>query len=99
MAREVKAYGCDFKCGRKVVMSKESMIDHESRCFHNPSKKACVTCIHFEREDDDNGAEGAYNQSWVNLLCNAKEVCLDKLQNNCELHEAKQTHHCAISGA
>ena len=90
MPREVKAYGCEFKCGKKVVLSKKSIIEHESRCFHNPEKKACVTCVYFEREQDDNGAEGAYNQSWVNLLCNAKEECIDKLQSNCELHKPKQ---------
>lgn len=88
MPREVKAYGCEYKCGKKVVLSKKSMIDHETRCFHNPEKKACVTCAHFERELDDNGAEDAYKQSWVNLLCNAKEISLDKLQNNCEMHKA-----------
>lgn len=89
MPREVKAYGCEFKCGRKVVLSKASMIDHESRCFHNPVKKACVTCIYFEREQDDNGAEGVYYNSWVNLMCNAKDECMDELQNNCELHKIK----------
>ncbi len=88
MARTVKAYGCEYKCGKKVVLSKKSMIDHESRCFHNPEKKACVTCVHFEREQDDNGMEDAYKHSWFNLLCNAKEENLDRLQNNCELHKA-----------
>ena len=89
MPREVKAYGCDFKCGRKVVLSKKSMADHESRCFYNPAKKACVTCKHFERQSDNNGVDGAYYNEWVNLLCHAKDDCLTKLQNNCELHEIK----------
>jgi hypothetical protein len=89
MPREVKAYGCEFKCGKKVVLSKKSMIDHESRCFHNPEKKACVTCIYFEREHDDNGVEGAYYNAWINLMCNAKDECMTKLQNNCELHKSK----------
>tara|TARA_R110000787_G_scaffold140618_2_gene254145 strand:- start:513 stop:788 length:276 start_codon:yes stop_codon:yes gene_type:complete len=89
MAREVKAYGCDFKCGRKVVMSKKSMTDHESRCFHNPEKKACVTCAHFELEQDDNGMQGSCYHSWNIPTCNATGEHLDKLKNNCELHELK----------
>ena len=89
MPREVKAYGCEFKCGKKVVLSKKSMIDHESRCFHNPEKKACVTCIYFEKQADDNGAEGVYYQHWDNLMCNAKDECMSKLQNNCESHKNK----------
>ncbi len=89
MPRQVKAYGCEYKCGKKVVLSKKSMADHESRCFHNPEKKACVTCEHFEQERDDNGADGPYFNSWVNLFCHAKDETLIKLQNNCELYEPK----------
>ena len=84
MPREVKAYGCEYKCGKKVVLSKKSMTDHESRCFHNPEKKACVTCFYFEKE-----ADGDHTQDWVNLICKAKDEQLNKLQNNCELYEPK----------
>lgn len=89
MAREVKAYGCEYRCGKKVVLSKKSMIDHESRCFHNPEKKACVTCVYFERERDDNGMEGQYKDEWVNLICNANDTTLDKLQNGCHMHSSE----------
>ena len=90
MPREVKAYGCEYKCGKKVVLSKKSMIDHESRCFHNPEKRACVTCVHFDREKDGNGMEGtSQNEEWVNLVCHATDDYLAKLQNNCKLHEPK----------
>ena len=90
MPRQVKAYGCEYKCGQKVVLSKESMISHESRCFRNPEKKACATCKHFEKEHDSNGMEGTgYLDEWVDLICHAKDECMDKLQNNCDLHELK----------
>ena len=93
MPRQVKAYGCEFKCGQKVVVSKASMISHESRCFHNPTKRACITCKHFERIHDSNGMEGSsYLEEWVDLICRAKDECMDKLQNNCELHGLKQSH-------
>ena len=89
MPREVKAYACEFKCGRRTVMSKKSMVDHESRCFHNPEKRACASCKHFEKEHDDNGVEGSFYNSWVNLLCHANEDYLFKMQNNCDLYEQK----------
>lgn len=84
------AYSCDFKCGQKVVLSKDSMISHESRCFHNPINKACASCKHFEKEYDSNGMEGTnYLDEWVDLICHAQDECLAKLQNHCELHEPK----------
>ncbi len=52
-----------------------------------PEKKACVTCVHFKKEYDGKGIDAPYNDSWVDLVCHAKEQCLDKLQNNCDLHE------------
>lgn len=90
MPRQVKAYGCEFKCGQKVTVSKKSMASHESRCFHNPDNRACVTCVYFEREHDNNGMDGVYFDSWINLTCNAKEEYMDKLQNNCELHKPRK---------
>jgi len=89
MPRTVKAYGCDYKCGQKVVLSKASMISHESRCFHNPKNKACASCKHFERELDDNGMDEPYNHFWTVQVCHAKEINLDKLQSNCKSHETK----------
>jgi len=90
MLRKVTAYGCDYKCGQKVVLSKSSMKEHESRCFHNPVNKACASCKHFELEYDGNGMEGTrYNEEWTNLLCKAEYVYMDKLQHHCELHETK----------
>jgi hypothetical protein len=66
------------------------MADHESRCFHNPEKRACATCRHFEKQSDGNGMEGTpYNHEWVNLLCHAKDDEMNMLQNNCELYEVK----------
>ena len=92
MKRQVQAYSCDFRCGQKVVLSKASMISHESRCFHNPENKTCATCVHLERIHDSNGMEGSsYLEEWVDLICHAKDECLDKLQNNCQLHEIKLT--------
>ncbi len=46
MPREVKAYACLFRCGRRVTVKKESMEEHEKHCFMNPEKRACKTCSH-----------------------------------------------------
>lgn len=90
MPRKVTAYGCDFKCGHKMVLLKKSMESHESRCFKNPLNKACATCKHFEKEHDGNGMEGTqFNHEWVNLICHAEDETLHTLQNNCEKHEVK----------
>lgn len=93
MAIKRVAYSCEFKCGQKVVLSEKSMIDHESRCFHNPEKKACITCKHFEREKDNNGLQygNPHRQEWVNLLCNySYTLSMYKMKNNCPFHEVKQ---------
>ncbi len=90
MARKVTAYSCDYKCGQKVVLSKKSMEDHETRCFHNPINKACASCKFFEIEHDSNGMEGTRDcHEWTDLICHAKDIAMDKLQNHCELHEPK----------
>lgn len=90
MPRKVTAYGCEFKCGQKVVLSKDSMTSHESRCFHNPLNKACASCKYFEKEYDSNGMEGTnYLDEWVDLICHAQDECLEKLTSNCKLHKPK----------
>lgn len=92
MAIKRTAYSCDFKCGKKVVLSKKSMEDHETRCFHNPEKKACASCKFFDKFSDGNGLEGtSMNEEWVALLCNAPEIGeeIDSMTFNCEFHEPK----------
>ena len=54
MPRKVTAYACKYKCGQKVVMSKQVMMQHEKTCKLNPDRRACATCKH-EYNDDDFG--------------------------------------------
>ena len=85
-----QAYSCDYKCGRKVVLSKKSMEDHETRCFHNPEKKACASCKYFSVQSDDNGMIGTRDaHSWSWLDCSVQDIELDKMTSNCEFHEPK----------
>lgn len=51
MPTEVKAYSCDFGCGKRVLKSKHGMKQHEKVCFKNPANRACQTCAF------DNGHE------------------------------------------
>lgn len=48
----VRAYSCQFKCGRRVTTKRKSMDAHESRCFHNPTNRACQSCGNFQEEYD-----------------------------------------------
>jgi len=42
--REVKAYGCEYRCGRKFTTSKAHMEAHEKVCWSNPGMRTCRTC-------------------------------------------------------
>lgn len=52
MPKKITAYACSFGCGQRVVTSKKSMEDHETRCFYNPATKSCATCRHFYLDCD-----------------------------------------------
>ena len=94
MARKIIAYSCEHGCGRKVLTSKQAMEKHESNCFHNSDRKACVTCEHFESYIDSNGMESEpnYLHQWRVRICNASDdISLDeKLRFDCPLWSAKQ---------
>lgn len=91
MARPVKAYGCDFKCGTKVLLSKKSMLAHESRCFHNPERRACISCKNFESFQDSNGMEHEPSNLhiWWHTECLASEHIdiSEKLRHDCGNYE------------
>ena len=46
MPRAIKAFGCEFACGR-ISTHRKRMLDHEARCFRNPVRRACQSCCHF----------------------------------------------------
>ena len=80
MPVKVTAWSCRFKCGANVQTGRTRMYRHESRCFHNPERKACQTCKHKSKPFDD---EPAY--------CEKMERSLrDTLFNNCDGWGAKE---------
>lgn len=50
MPEKVTAWSCSFKCGERVKTKRIAMVGHESRCFHNPQRRACQSCGRFDRE-------------------------------------------------
>lgn len=57
----IKAFACQFRCGRIGTKSK-SIEKHERNCFHNPERRACQTCRNNEYVpyEDDTGAGGYF---------------------------------------
>jgi hypothetical protein len=45
MPRQIKAWSCEFGCGR-IRVSRESIEKHEPTCFLNPARRSCKTCKH-----------------------------------------------------
>jgi hypothetical protein len=45
MPRELKTWGCDFRCG-KTAQNRKRIEKHEQTCFSNPARRACKTCKH-----------------------------------------------------
>lgn len=80
MPRPVRAYGCRFLCGQKIVLSKRAMVAHEGICIKNPERRACPTCQYNYTET----AEFSY-QPRRNYECFIGELALDvTLVFNCE---------------
>ena len=89
MSHPVRAYACDWKCGRQVATSKKRVEEHEKHCFYNPVRRACVTCGNFIKSVREHGGgdeEGhGYFPYYEPQCCAVREdVELDKkLQHDC----------------
>lgn len=46
MPREVTAYLCEHRCGRRACCDRASVERHEATCFLNPARRSCKTCEH-----------------------------------------------------
>lgn len=51
MARPLKHWGCDFRCGF-TNSNRKRVNAHEAKCFSNPAVRACRTCHYLNKEDD-----------------------------------------------
>ena len=86
MPRKVIAWVCAWGCGCKVTTKRASMVKHEERCFHNPARRACASCAHFEGWDTVNCGDGNLHNY---VLCTPKAFP-DKMQHDCDAYQPKQ---------
>lgn len=84
MPKEVKAYACAFGCRRNVTTKKKTIEIHEKTCFHNPARRACITCKHqgFDilpvfRRDFSDTLESVYEHTKIRLCNNPKSEPVD----------------------
>jgi len=93
MARQVKAFACEYGCARRLLGSKKRMEAHEAKCFFNPQTQSCATCSHYESYLDSNGMESepSFLQRWIHKECKADENIdlSEKLKTNCTLWKIK----------
>jgi hypothetical protein len=78
MPTKVTAYSCSFGCKRNLLITKRSMLKHESLCFKNPARKACITCGNFGFEDfeDDTGVGGNFCEAEIDIRTKLKYDCV-----------------------
>lgn len=91
MPKIVKAYSCEFSCGRRVTTKRKSMVWHESKCKFNPQLRACPTCT-YERYTDGDKNQHYENQTgeFVGWYCEIDKLPENRmLKINCEFWEKK----------
>ena len=80
MPREVKAYTCIWKCGRRSSTNRGRVVEHERTCFRNPGRMSCKTCEHESSDSDGRychegprgaEAEAAFEQHGIAFNCQA----------------------------
>lgn len=74
MPRELKAWGCSFRCGHRVSTKRASIERHEKTCKLNPARRACATCRHEQVEYEDYNHRYEFGVS----VCDSRRVnCCD----------------------
>lgn len=70
---EIEAYQCDY-C-TKYSKSKSVMKKHESKCFHNPVSRACVTCGNYFQEHYKVDIKPDDSFSYVGDIYSCRPIC------------------------
>lgn len=86
MPRPIKAYACEFRCGRNVLTSRKTMADHELRCLHNPARRSCVTCVHDGEDSCFDGGPDWPEHVWRTCEVDARPEGKECVVN-CEHHK------------
>ena len=83
MPKPVRAFACEWGCGRNVLMSRKRMAYHESRCFYNPARRACKSCGWWgDEEIDYQVASDTWQSSFVKA-CQSPEIESNELAADC----------------
>ena len=89
MPREVRAWACSWGCGKHVDTVRSRMAKHETRCFHNPVRRACQTCGSFDTFEDtvynpDHGGDpGSTDYEVRRRWCEARQYHLTYREADC----------------
>ena len=85
MPIETRAFKCSF-CGAKYYrISKATVTKHERTCWHNPERRACKTCEHYDNEQE----EGYY--AGTNEFCEHFEEFLNMgICHECEAYKERE---------
>src|SRR6185503_10160146 len=83
----VTIYKCDF-C-KKELKRKHAMVNHESKCFHNPANfSPCFGCEHLVKKETSIYVDTYCGQIEKELLlfhCNKKEIFVHPRTVNCDI--------------
>lgn len=96
MPRPIKAYACEYRCGHNVLTKRLAMVKHELRCFRNPDRRSCVTCVH---DGEDSAGDGRDWHGWRTCEIDARPEGKECIVE-CEHHKiASERHSQSCEGA
>lgn len=87
-----KTYGCKFKCGFKHTSILQKVLEHEKKCWYNPSNKTCCTCKFGEiihENDTHDELPGAPIEYFDYRECNCHTQ-----ENDIEITGIRPIEHC-----
>lgn len=92
MTTAVTAFVCNFCPRKKRFAKRETAENHEYQCFHNPRRRACITCKHLTIEpyEMDTGAGGASCEFELIPILATPESPERMFTFDCEKWQAKQ---------
>jgi len=75
--KKITAYQCEF-CKHSLFLSRAGAKKHEEKCWLNPKRKSCATCLHVYHKIDMGESEYVW-------FCAANEAApFKKKIENCE---------------
>ncbi|MCP4604517.1 MAG: hypothetical protein GY847_29015 [Proteobacteria bacterium] len=82
------AWQCEWGCGR-YLLTRQYILEHEHRCYYNPTMKACKTCSNFSYHQKTvynnyhNGDPGSTDWEVEVMGCSERDGELKKMTFRC----------------